>query len=993
MTTQYQIAKARKRMPAMDFELLRREGLQHIEDLAHDLWTDYNTHDPGITLLEALCYAITELGYRTQFDMKSLLAGKQGQALYTAKEILTVNPVTISDYRRLLLDITGVNNAWIQKSTLQETPFYANRETDALQYETTEHAISVGGLYEAWLDLENHPEYGDLNNGDILIGNPKFKFSAMDEVFPEEFLLKIELPSLHETEHHWLSEELVSATVIVEEAADGSRYTLQLAVGGGTAEVPFQVTIPKHPAVGRITDAHIADMLAKGGYAGQLATRYRAKLNKAKSILQEAERRLQSCRNLCEDFLSIRQIDSEDIAFCFDVDVTPDSDIEQVQAAVFFEIENYLNPPVRFYSLREMLDQGVPVDEIFDGVVLSHGFVNTAELAAAKLRETVRSSDIINLLMDIPGVLGVRNFVMTKYGKQGKPTAGSTGIRWNMQVSAGHKPVIAQHASKVVFFKNGIPLLARYDELNDSIRLLRIARAQEKLGFTQDDLPVPQEAARDTMSYWPVQYDLPMTYGVGRFGLPAHASDARRAQQRQLRGYLLFFEQILADFFAQLTHAPDLLSVKDVGQTYFAQYLAQIDGVSDVLSADLHAIISDRAGAGSNGWKNLYEKQADYEERRNRFLDHLLARFGESFNEYALLQYRMNYETRTEERIESAELIQAKTNTIKHYPDISANRARAFNYLPQTDGLPVDPKGIWDTENVAGLKKRASFLTGIQDISRRYLYSIKHVEIVCEEVRVGEDLLCQHYFDLTARSGAQYKSPATPNKTDAEANVAKVLDMGAHPESFSYADQRIRLEADGELLLESVATYATEEEANAAISELAAEIAAPDGDPVGFHLVEHILLRPRDTSFDLMQVCLTDDECRCNDDPYSFQVSVVLPYWPGHFDNMAFRAYFEQKICEEAPAHVMVKVCWIDNMQMRAFEVAYHAWLEALAAYHAGAKQDAAVLQAANDELLAILTKLNNKYPKASLHDCEDSAVDSNVVVLGKTVLGTFTSN
>ena len=75
------------------------------------------------------------------------------------------------------------------------------------------------------------------------------------------------------------------------------------------------------------------------------------------------------------------------------------------------------------------------------------------------------------------------------------------------------------------------------------------------------------------------------------------------------------------------------------------------------------------------------------------------------------------------------------------------------------------------------------------------------------------------------------------------------------------------------------------------------------------------------------------------------------------------------------------------------FEVAYHAWLEALATYHACEEHDASALQEANNQLLAILAKLNNKYPKASLHDCEESAPDSNAVVLGKTVLGTFTSN
>src|ERR1700712_5611252 len=95
-------------LPAsQDYEFLRSEGLKHIENLASDLWTDYNAHDPGITILEALCYAITELGYRCGFDMKDLLHTKDGalvngQALYTAKEILTINPLTINDYRKLL---------------------------------------------------------------------------------------------------------------------------------------------------------------------------------------------------------------------------------------------------------------------------------------------------------------------------------------------------------------------------------------------------------------------------------------------------------------------------------------------------------------------------------------------------------------------------------------------------------------------------------------------------------------------------------------------------------------------------------------------------------------------------------------------------------------------------------------------------------------------------------------------------------------------------
>ena len=59
---------------AEDFYRLRREGIGHIEKTGSAAWTDYNTHDPGISILEALAYAITELAYRTGFPIEDILA-------------------------------------------------------------------------------------------------------------------------------------------------------------------------------------------------------------------------------------------------------------------------------------------------------------------------------------------------------------------------------------------------------------------------------------------------------------------------------------------------------------------------------------------------------------------------------------------------------------------------------------------------------------------------------------------------------------------------------------------------------------------------------------------------------------------------------------------------------------------------------------------------------------------------------------------------------
>ena len=42
----------------LDFHFLKEEGIKVIQRLGNKLWTDYNTHDPGITILEILAYAI-----------------------------------------------------------------------------------------------------------------------------------------------------------------------------------------------------------------------------------------------------------------------------------------------------------------------------------------------------------------------------------------------------------------------------------------------------------------------------------------------------------------------------------------------------------------------------------------------------------------------------------------------------------------------------------------------------------------------------------------------------------------------------------------------------------------------------------------------------------------------------------------------------------------------------------------------------------------------
>src|ERR1044072_4065244 len=84
---------------SFDLDALKEEGLQKIQELAGSEWTDFNFHDPGVTILEILCYALTDLAYRADFDIADILStpGKKkiSNPLFTPEQILTTSPLSV----------------------------------------------------------------------------------------------------------------------------------------------------------------------------------------------------------------------------------------------------------------------------------------------------------------------------------------------------------------------------------------------------------------------------------------------------------------------------------------------------------------------------------------------------------------------------------------------------------------------------------------------------------------------------------------------------------------------------------------------------------------------------------------------------------------------------------------------------------------------------------------------------------------------------------
>jgi hypothetical protein len=591
MLSQLTIPKKTTGEAALDQQQLYALGLKHIQRLASRIWTDYNVHDPGITTMELLCYALTDLGYRASFSIKDLLAtasdnaGNMEKQFFTARRIMPNRSLTVPDYRKLLIDLKGVKNAWLQPA--------------ALTY------------------------YADTIEGKLLSQNPA-------------------LPGIKEIDVAGLYD------VIIEYMDD-------------------------------VTD------------------------DKKNGIRTGVMELLQANRNLCEDFVSIAEVGTQSFILCCELELAPDADVAKVKAEIIFQVEQYLAPAVKNYTLGEMLQRkkadgtGFTADEIFDGPALNCGFIDDEELAKADLRAEIHLSDIISLIMDIAGVQVVRDIVINP-GDAKAPLKD----KWLIPVDPGKKAILNTALTRLVFYKRNMPVAPNTQKVDDFYKQLTgeaTVKAETEVAY---DFDMPLGKFRQPDSYYSFQNHFPALYGLSETGLSSTADDRRKALAYQLKAYLLFYDQIMADYFAQLGHVKELFSTDpNLLRSYFYQMVDSF--------ADYHNVYKTADAVAT--LQNDVEDDNDRSiliDRRNRFLDHLIARFAERFNDFVQIMYAAFGSS-------PEDIIAYKCEFLNSYPVISRERSLAYNYSLNSD---ID---LWNTENVSGLEKRLARLLGIQNYTRRDL--------------------------------------------------------------------------------------------------------------------------------------------------------------------------------------------------------------------------------------------------------------------------------
>jgi len=565
------IAKTPPSDKALDQEFLLQEGLGYIRDLSRNVWTDYNLHDPGVTIMELLSYALTDLAYRASQPIPDLVAHATGKLFHTAKEVLPSSPISQMDLRKLFIDIPEVNNAWILPVT--KTLFTDGKAITAARVNKDDCTLPVKGLYTVCVD----------------------------------------------------------------------------------SSVPLAAVKDK--------------------------------------VLQ----RYAANRPLCELLTNVTTVPVQPFLLCSRIMIDPAADEKTIAARILFEIGQYLSPAVRRYSLSAMYAKGYTTDQIFEGPALQNGFIDNGELQASELRKEIRLSDMINIIMDIPGIQAIEEIRFN-------PAAAGIDEEdngWIWQTKAGFKPVLdlLGTLARITFYKGIIPIYidagAETTAVMNRYQTLVQDHAAANINTTQEPV-FPSGTDRQPGEYYSFQNHFPPVYGIGMQGLPTTADALRQAQARQLKAYLLHFDQLMANYLRELKEAAGLLALgSDTSTAFFAQKVTTLSGIDD--------LYLDPANVATQ--MELEMNGAPAFPVRHALLDHMIARFAESFSQYAHTIYAA---MGTDTTINTG-LLQDKAYFLEHYAESTYARGA---------GYQVNGGNYWNSSlNSSGFEKRIASLLGMDAVS------------------------------------------------------------------------------------------------------------------------------------------------------------------------------------------------------------------------------------------------------------------------------------
>lgn len=832
---------------SIDLIALKEQGVSKLQALSGNNWTDYNLHDPGITILETLCYALADLSYRAGFDINDILYTpanrKLGNSLYLPHEILTTSPLSLLDFKGLILDVEGVKNCEIIPSA---------------------NSAVIPGSFD--IRLEIHPDFDD----------------------------------------------------------EVTRQNIKNYI--------FEVV----------------------------------KANRPIGIV----------------FNQINFLEFDLIGLQIDIELTEDIDAKKIFSAMLIEIQNYLSPEIKFRSLEELIDKQIPIDTIFSGPLLKSGFLLDDEIREHQLRKQIYASDIMSWLIQLNGVAFVKDLKII----------GSDAVEYNWiyTVSEGKVPRIDASKSKFICrYKN----MVVFESKSKSIELFNVTKLNHHSSHTKNKITEITGVEKNLSKYYSIQNDFPAAYGIGDKGPAAGASLEKLGAIKQLKGYLMVYDQIMANFLSQLNNVKYLFSTEDIENSYAVQIMDDIPGIEFLykkfienyyvnfnnfdnkisLRREWIAFLETNREKLKNEIQASFEAKDEFLLRRNKVLDHLLARFGIDTLKLEVLS-----------EMDAMECIKYKIDLLRNFPKLSYEKYSMgkSSLIDYETGLMAwlkknaNLKGIGN-HKISAITERLSDSNSEHNLTLE-IYSDKNP--INTLLKYGSEL--ENYV-VTGENELSILNDAleVTSKVVLSDNVAedirryafdKIQELDSRSENFLLIDHITLKPTDDlpcfgfDVLINEKPFFISERTFSLDQCEaFSQEFSRLSEKKENFRIIEtslkefrieflskfgKLLTRTYYSSFDeandhldlflsqnatntLRYTFTTKYENHYINisNPFSYIVSVLLPSWPSKFQKEGFKKYLEDFFNEELPSHLVVNLKWLDLEEMSEFENKWDRYLTSLA--------------------------------------------------------------
>lgn len=548
-------------------------------------------------------------------------------------------------------------------------------------------------------------------------------------------------------------------------------------------------------------------------------------------LKQKVRRFYTAHRNLCEDVSQIVILKPEPIEISADIDLYEETPVEDTLAEIYHQLDAYFNHKITYTSFEALQKQGMDLLEIFEmpSFDKNKGFLNS--LCLEEYKSSYSMSKIQNLFGAIKGIRSVRNVIVRKNGIQ------VTSEQIDVEEGCFAALSTLWNQATIRVLKNNLKIDYKIDKVQ-ALYKHRVAEDAKYFTYNGAHKVTVQSSEKEHLGqYSSVQNTFPVLYGIGNYGLPSEASTQRVQYARQLQGYLLFFDQLLVNHLAHLEHIPQLFSYDPTEATTQVAYPTNVPNVDDLVDESLkdalHGLMDD-----------------NFPQRKNRLLDHLMARFGERFVDASYDNLHNIYGLNTADDI-LPRMVELKSSYLRQLKDLHQYKNKAYDYaLPYWNGKALSGSSSEKLANEiirpdVAFKKKVFLSLNLPEenegnVSLLPDYSLLRVKDVDRGIE-----------GATTSVGASSATSVTFILPQSVAVLDQLIYYGGHKRYYDISNKpdaqglyKLSFRHMGSSSSIPLGAYTSEDEAAVVVDKLLKKFKTMGSKSEGFHVLEHILLRP-----------------------------------------------------------------------------------------------------------------------------------------------------